>query len=92
MTRKNEQPFMKKRTALSPETNLPSSKKGCSFFSPPPEWLERVAVWISSAMQVPRKCHDKMSAIAQSISAFHYSSCQVSRLIIVFCNTNSITY
>ena len=66
MTRKNEQPFSRKRLSLFSETNLPFPEKGCSFFSPPPEWLARVAVWV---MQVPRKCHSRMSAILLCISA-----------------------
>ena len=50
MTRKNEQPFSRKRLSLFSETNLPFPEKGCSFFSPPPEWLARVAVWVVYAI------------------------------------------
>ena len=88
-TPKNAYPFFRKGLSHFPQRAIPFFKKGCAFFSPPPEWLERVAVWV---MQVPRKCHGKMSDIAQSINDFRCSSCQVSRLIIVFCNTNSIIY
>ncbi|MBR5841962.1 MAG: hypothetical protein IKY64_05035 [Bacteroidaceae bacterium] len=50
MIRKIEQPFSRKRLSLFSETNLPFSEKGCSFFSPPPEWLGRMAVWVFSAI------------------------------------------
>jgi hypothetical protein len=37
--RKKGLPFFKKHIALFSKTNLPFSEKGCSFLSPPPEWL-----------------------------------------------------
>ena len=57
MSRRNEQPFFRKLLSLFSETNLPFSEKGCSFFSPPPEWLERVAVWVC-------KCHASATQVS----------------------------
>ena len=46
MSRRNEQPFFRKRLSLFQKTHSPFQKKAYAFFSPPPEWLERVAVWV----------------------------------------------
>lgn len=84
---------MKKRLSLSPETHSPFLKKAYAFFrprfaanrhtrfSPIPEWLPRVAVWW---WEVTRTCHLKNEPTMQNISTFQLSSCQVTRLIIVF--------